>query len=491
MLRSCATTLFIAVTAHAAVEQAGPPKPTVSRHYEGTKVIVGDQTYNTWRAYAEAMKRAHPGRKCGIRPDSLLMDGGIAGGIAGGQGDCARNFTNPADEYDPSATPIMEIPVVFHVIRTDDGQLGHIPIAQVTRQMEILNEDFRAIAGTNGGGGLDARIQFKLATSDPNGNITNGIYYYNNSDWFTDGGPGNDATIFAPFIAWDPSQYLNIYSNDAGGGGTLAYSSIPQYENSPPAGSPHDRIVMRWDTVGENAPIGAPYHLGHTFTHEVGHYCGLWHVFSNAAGANQCGGACNATGDTICDTTPQSNSTNGCQGDGLCDFPANSDNYMDYSDDQCQTRFTAIQIRRMRCTLMNWRADVFYYVDEPCNPGCEADLDLDGDVDGGDLGALFAAWGACPAGGCCADFNNDGNVDGTDLGLIFAAWGECFQCPEGWEKDCNGTCFPSVWIDWWKGDGVCDDGSFIPFDSGCNECPPDVPMYLNCDTFNNDDGDCP
>lgn len=488
MLRSFAFTILIAATAHAATEQAGPPKPTLSRRYEGTKVIVGDQTYDTWRAYAEAMKRAHPGKGCAHTPTGPRMDGGVAG--FGDQGDCARNFTNPADIYDAEATPIMEIPVVFHVIRTDDGVLGHIPIAQIQRQMEILNEDFRAIAGTNGAGGIDSRIQFKLATIDPDGNITNGIYYYNNSNWFADLGSGN-ATLYAAELAWEPANYLNVYTNDAGGGGSIAYSSIPQWEGSPPAGSTHDRIVMRWDSVGENAPIGVPYELGHTFTHEVGHYFGLWHVFQNWGGENMCGDGCNVQGDAICDTNPQSWYTADCARPDSCNLPANSDNYMDYSDDQCQTRFTALQVRRMRCTLMNWRPDVFAFVDEPCNPGCESDLDLDGDVDGGDLGALFAAWGACPAGGCCADLNGDGNVDGTDLGLMFAAWGDCFQCPEGWEKDCSSTCFPSAWIDSWKGDGFCDDGSYVPFDYGCADCPPDVPMYLNCETFNNDDGDCP
>lgn len=48
------------------------------------------------------------------------------------------------------------------------------------------------------------------------------------------------------------------------------------------------------------------------------------------------------------------------------------------------------------------------------------DLDLDGDVDGADLGALLAAWGPCAE--CAADLNGDGDVDGADLGALLANW---------------------------------------------------------------------
>ena len=47
----------------------------------------------------------------------------------------------------------------------------------------------------------------------------------------------------------------------------------------------------------------------------------------------------------------------------------------------------------------------------------------DGIVDGGDLGAMLAAWGACS--GCSEDLTGDGLVDGGDLGLLLAAFGPC------------------------------------------------------------------
>jgi len=51
------------------------------------------------------------------------------------------------------------------------------------------------------------------------------------------------------------------------------------------------------------------------------------------------------------------------------------------------------------------------------------------------------------------------------------------ECPEGQLEDCNGNCAPETWV----GDGGCDDGSWS-FNG--------VPIYFNCEVFNNDGGDC-
>jgi len=52
---------------------------------------------------------------------------------------------------------------------------------------------------------------------------------------------------------------------------------------------------------------------------------------------------------------------------------------------------------------------------------CVADLDGNGTVDGGDLGALLAAWGGTGAG----DLDTNGIIDGGDLGVMLASWGAC------------------------------------------------------------------
>jgi hypothetical protein len=53
---------------------------------------------------------------------------------------------------------------------------------------------------------------------------------------------------------------------------------------------------------------------------------------------------------------------------------------------------------------------------------CLADFNIDGDINGADLGLLLAAWGNAEP---LYDLNDDGAVDGADLGLLLASWGAC------------------------------------------------------------------
>ena len=53
------------------------------------------------------------------------------------------------------------------------------------------------------------------------------------------------------------------------------------------------------------------------------------------------------------------------------------------------------------------------------------DLNLDGSVDGADLGVMLFHWGPATTSFPRADINSDGSVDGADLGLILANWGTC------------------------------------------------------------------
>jgi hypothetical protein len=64
------------------------------------------------------------------------------------------------------------------------------------------------------------------------------------------------------------------------------------------------------------------------------------------------------------------------------------------------------------------------------------------------------------------------------------------DCPAEWTEDCEGTCFPDYVYEAWIGDGYCDDGAYIPADYGCDECPAGVAIWLNCETFGCDGGDC-
>jgi hypothetical protein len=52
-------------------------------------------------------------------------------------------------------------------------------------------------------------------------------------------------------------------------------------------------------------------------------------------------------------------------------------------------------------------------------PGCAADFNQDGGIDGVDVGAFFAFW---ETGEPCGDVNQDGGIDGADVDYFFAVW---------------------------------------------------------------------
>ena len=179
---------------------------------------------------------------------------------------------------------VITIPVVFHVVYNTAAQ--NISAAQIQSQVDILNEDFRRLntdaANTPGdfaGVASDVEIEFCLATVDPNGEVTNGItrtqtdkteFSLNtNQDYravkFNASG-GKDA--------WPSSDYLNFWVCNLGGG-ILGYATFP-------GGDPAiDGVVCGYRFVGNIGTATAPYNLGRTATHEVGHWLNLRHIWGD------------------------------------------------------------------------------------------------------------------------------------------------------------------------------------------------------------------
>lgn len=302
-------------------------------------ITVAGQPFYTWGQYMSSPLFQTLGLHCG-RPDRDPTQPGIG---YQGPSDCGYSSTNPTSQYE--ATYVFDIPVVVHVIQRTDGT-GFIDAAMVSSQIDVLNEDFGALAGSLGAPGFNSMVQFHLATVDPAGNPTTGITYSTNNTWYNDGGN------YWNTLAWDTNKYLNIYTNSASG--YLGY--VPDLPQGGLVGQAYDRVVILWSAFGRNAPIGAPYNKGRTATHEVGHYLGLEHTFQGG-----CGSAtnCYTTGDLICDTQPESSANYGCNpGSSSCGFPDPVRNYMNYSDDTCMWEFTSEQSRRARCTLEYWRPNL-------------------------------------------------------------------------------------------------------------------------------------
>ncbi len=289
--------------------------------------------------------------------------------------DCGY-FTNaPQPEYEPSF--FYDVPVVFHVIENTSGD-GFLSPATIQDQIDILNEDFQAIAGSPGAPGTDGKIRFHLATTDPGGSPTTGITYSTNNNWFQDSGN------YWNSLAWDTNRYLNVYTNAV----PCCYGYVSGFPSQGIAGQANDRVVLWWEAVGRDPTPGWPLNMGRTATHEVGHYLGLYHTFCGGCGS---AANCYSTGDLICDTNGESTATLGCpMFKSSC---GNSDpihNYMDYTDDPCLWEFTPEQVNRVRCTLIHWRPDVYetsstdvgthYCISVPNSSGQAATISAEGDA---------------------------------------------------------------------------------------------------------------
>ncbi len=383
------------------------------QHDDGTIEFKG-RTFRSWSEFHRS-DLFDPNDKCGTADPSIDGDGGQIGGARFAPSDCSYTSTTISPEYDPEVA-IFRIPCVVHVITNSTGSQGNLTDAQVESGIRILNEDMNALIGTPGQNGTEARIEFYLATEDPAGNPTNGITRSANTTWFNDGGS------YWNSLAWDPNRYCNIYTNTASG--NLGYvSGFPSEAGH--AGSIGDRVVILWSTYGENGSYGPPYDMGRTLTHEIGHYLGLFHTFQGGCSS----AACYTSGDLICDTNAESGPNFSCAGSppSSCGSVDPIDNYMDYSDDLCMEKFTAEQVNRMRCSLINWRP-LLYSSGPGCSSGCLGDVNNDDQVDSADIGLLIGAWGVCsddPKQPCCADLNTDGQVDSADIGLLIGAWGAC------------------------------------------------------------------
>lgn len=239
------------------------------------------------------------------------------------------------------ATPdsIKVIPIVVHIIH--NGGNENISDAQVESQIQVLNEDYGKLPGTNGDGdGVDTRVRFCLAKIDPDGNCTNGIVRIKSP---LAAHQTYQRALLKELSFWDNTRYMNIYVVKSINGGVGGYSSFP--------GGPADEdgMVVRHTLFGSGT--GTASGLGRTTSHEIGHWFGLYHTFNNGCGGDVC-----TDGDYVCDTPPQAEPSFNCATLNTCsnDNPDENDlkeNYMNYTPDNCQNMLTQGQKDRMHATL--------------------------------------------------------------------------------------------------------------------------------------------
>jgi hypothetical protein len=311
-------------------------------------IVVNGKTYASWTEYFTSDEFRANGLRCGTKSPSPGAREGIQAAS-----DCSLDLTNPSDDYAPGN--LLEIPVVVHRLESILGS-GVFPDSLVQSQIDVMNEDFRAIPGTLGAGGADTRIRFRLATVDPDGNPSTGWTRTQNEFWFNDL-PDPLNGNYWDVLGWDPTRFLNIYtlSPEAPGGLILGYVPYLPQEG---AGQPDDGVRCLWSSFGRNSG-NPPYDLGRTVTHEVGHYLGLYHVFQDGCTA-AAAPACYSSGDRVCDTEPDQASHGGCPTNAMtCGDPDPIRNYLEYTDDLCMNNFTPEQARRMRCSMLYYRPNLY------------------------------------------------------------------------------------------------------------------------------------
>ncbi len=324
-----------------------------------------------------------------------------------------QQFIKNGEHLEKNAT--ITIPVVVHVVYKTNAQ--NISDAQVQSQIDVLNEDFRrmnADANNQWSQAADTNIEFCLASVDPNGNPTDGINrvsttkksFRSNDDVKKSSRGGADP--------WDTGSYLNMWVCNLGNS-LLGYAQFP-------GGNPStDGVVMLYTAFGRVGNVGAPYDLGRTTTHEVGHWLNLRHIWGD--------GGCSVD-DFVSDTPASDGANYGCAtGHVSCGTTDMVENYMDYSNDACMNLFTAGQSARMNAIFSSdpLRASLLSSTacggGNPPGPSCtdgvqngnETGVDCGGDCDPCDN----------PPGPTCDDGVQNGNETGVDCG------GDCAPCDNG------------------------------------------------------------
>lgn len=223
----------------------------------------------------------------------------------------------------------VTIPVYFHVIRDSSGN-GDVSDSRLDAQINVLNASF---SGQTGGTNTPFRF-VKVETTRTN----------NTSWYFASFGSFEERQMKTALRRGGPYS-LNFYTNNPSDG-LLGWATFPwDYSFDPTM----DGVVcLNGSLPGGSA---APYNLGDTGTHEIGHWLGLFHTFE---------GGCSATNDEVSDTPAEASPAFGCPtGRNTCPAPGVDpiENFMDYSDDSCMFRFTNGQSTRSDSMFLQYRGN--------------------------------------------------------------------------------------------------------------------------------------
>jgi len=169
----------------------------------------------------------------------------------------------------------VDIPVVVNVLYKTSAE--NVSDARIAEQIAILNADF---GGTNtdaskiptefsGVKAGDTKVRFHLIKTVRKSTTK--------TKWGTNDAMKKSST--GGIDATSPSNYFNLWVV-GNMGGILGYATFPES-----AGLWNDGVVIAAPYFGKTGAT-APYNLGRTATHEVGHYLNLRHIWGDATCGN-------------------------------------------------------------------------------------------------------------------------------------------------------------------------------------------------------------
>lgn len=310
-----------------------------------------------------------------------------------------------------------EIKCVVHILWDTAFANSMIPEDIIIDAMDQLNVDFE---GTD--------ISFVLEDIDYT-NLNNfgwaASYRANSGVCFPD--YGTQMAQWTNMVKWNTAEYCNIYVAPEFCSTILGFAWVTYVPYSV-----LDGVWVETEVFGTSGPHLTFRFENETLTHEMGHYCGLHHVFKNGYGTvSNCGqhlGPCEHSGDFVCDTPPTKVSQ-GCPDEPGYYCPASMyggvefypNNHMDYCPEECRDVFTDGQIERMHAMLEYQRSDLFS--DEVF---CFGDLDGDCMVGTSDLLVVLSYIGCqfCTEG----DIDLDHMVTSNDLLYLLNVYGQECNC---------------------------------------------------------------
>ncbi|GLW08325.1 zinc metalloprotease [Microtetraspora sp. NBRC 13810] len=251
----------------------------------------------------------------------------------------------------PVHEEVVTIPVVVHVVYRAAAE--NVSQEQIDSQLTVLNHDFRK---TNADVSkvppvfqplvADTRIEFRLATTDPAGGTTTGVVRRQTTRASFGQDDAVKFTARGGSDAWPADRYLNLW--------VCRLDRFLGYAQFPGGAAATDGVVVSHTAFGTSGTAAAPFDLGRTATHEVGHWLNLRHIWGDD------GEGCSGD-DFVADTPNQAGPNYGAPTfpNPSCGNAPNGDlfmNYMDYTDDRSMYMFTKGQAERMDACLAGPRS---------------------------------------------------------------------------------------------------------------------------------------